>query len=145
MTSDESDDDTGSALARLRELPAERAAEEAAELAAGHTSHTVQAARALAILDERRPRTVEDRRGIGLLASLDDDRWFDAVLDRLGELDPLAVLDAWLDLVEADRVGRAQPAAAAALSRVHSIEPLAVRLRRILRDAPVDQRRSVRA
>lgn len=137
-------DDTRSALAALRELPAERAADEAAERAASETSHAAQAARALAILDERRPRTLDDRRAIGLPASLEDDHWFDAVLARLDELDADAVLDAWLDLVEADGGGRVQAAAAAALSRIPSVRPLVDRLHRILRETPVDQGRHAR-
>jgi hypothetical protein len=138
------DDDTRSVLASLRALPAERAADEAAELAAGHESHAAQAVRAIAILEDRRAWSVEDRRALGLPSSVGADRWLAAVRGRLAELDPGAVLDAWFDVVAAGEGCRTVPVAAEALGRVTTIAPLAERLRSILRDSPEETVRGAR-
>ncbi|HLL21257.1 MAG TPA: hypothetical protein VK427_03955, partial [Kofleriaceae bacterium] len=102
MSTDELDD-TAAALASLAPLPRERAAAEAAERTSVADPEAAQATRALLILDERRPWTLDARRALGLPAAVDDDDWHTAVRQRLALLDPAAVLDAWLDLDDGHR------------------------------------------
>jgi hypothetical protein len=138
------DGDTRAMLVGLRALLAERAADEAAELAAGHESHAMQATRAIAILEDQRAWNVEDRRALGLPPSVCADGWLLAVRLRLAELEPFAVLDAWFDAVEAGDAYHTLPVAVEAFGRITTIAPCAERLYGILRDSSEASLRGVR-
>ena len=130
------DDDTAAALVALRGLGTERAADEAAELAAIPGSPAEQAALALAILEDQRPRSVEDRRTLGLPRAAAPGAWLSTVERRLGELDDATVIDQWLIRVERGASLRRRVVAAvaiAALARPPSLTPWLDRLDRVLR------------
>lgn len=137
-------DDTERALAVLRGLPAERAAEEAEERDAVPEPVAMQAARAMGILEHRREWALEDRRALGLPPSVGSDGWSAVVRGRLTALEPGVVLDAWFDLVEAREGGRTMAVAVDAFTRLVTIAPLVDRLRSLLRDGGEDVIRRVK-
>ena len=130
------EDETAAALAALRGLDAERAADEDAERAATPGSASEQAVLALTILGERRPWHVEDRRTLGLARAADDEGWPDAVERRLRELDDAAVIDGWLALADRDASPRRptlRTLVATALARTTDLAPFLHRLDALLR------------
>jgi hypothetical protein len=137
-------DDTQSALAALRAMPTERAEEEAAERAAVPESVTAQATRVIVILEERQGWSLDARRALGLPASIGSDDWEARVREHVSTLDAVAVVDAWLDLVEGGGGYRTLAVAADALSRLSTTAPLAERIQVMLRDGSEDTVRYVK-
>ncbi|HWU88011.1 MAG TPA: hypothetical protein VN253_12080 [Kofleriaceae bacterium] len=129
------EDSTEEALEVLRGLPAQRLADQEAERSAVQGTKPEQAALALAILGERRPWNIDDRRTLGLSRAADEGAWLATVERRLGELDPDVVVDRWLVAVEAHPNLHVLPAVAAALGRLPSLAPFADRLEHLLRAA----------